>query len=475
MKKFTNVLAVLLALVMCLGIVVACAAEDEKGSDDATTTTVANTTKAPTTTKAPDTTTAEETTTEAPIVYNFEPKVAVPADGMITNADQLHAVLVLGAADQNYTVNATTIDMAGLGWVGIKGYTGIFDFGNCTIKNASFPMFTSVLGGTVKNLTLADSKQVYTDDDAQEDKDLIPLTDAGATHCRVYGGVIRYMNEGTISNVTIESTVDISADIWLNDSYVGGIVAYAKGTNVRVENCTFKGNLTTDSAKIFVGGVAGCIESGDASSHNAEAPDQSSCIAINCTNYGTVTDLGYNEDAKVGGVVGALGSGAAYKCANYGTVSSNNKGQTAGVIGHTLNELTYMYCLNAGTVKGGNAYVGGVCGYSNGTVRNFVGCVNVGSVACNEGLSTDRVGGIIGWLRKNEVVTNCYNLTTGTANFIYCKAPLDPADPTTHVSEGTPVITGCANLDTVDAVLAAVEATHPGVFVKDGTSLKLAQ
>ena len=32
-----------------------------------------------------------------------------------------------------------------------------------------------------------------------------------------------------------------------------------------------------------------------------------------------------------------------------------------------------------------------------------------------------------------------------------------------------------ANLDTVDAVLAAIEGTHPGIFAKNGDSLKFAE
>ena len=481
MKKFINVLAVLLALVMCLGVVVACATDDEGAADGTTaaqgTTTAGGTTKPDNT---QNTTTAQDTTTAEPTdELNFTPKTDVPADGMITNADQLHAVLVNGDVTKSYTVTAQTLDMAGLGWVGMKGYSGTFDFGGCTVKNVCAPMFTSVEAGTVKNLILADSKLVYTNDDAEADADLIPLGDTATSHCQVYGGVIRLLKDGVVSNVTVESSVEISADIYLKDSYVGGILAYAKGTNIRVENCTFKGTVTTDSVKIFIGGIAGSIEGTDPAAHNVDDLLSSAVIGINCHNYGTVQNVGVNEDSKTAGVFGAFGSGLVYKCGNFGTIESTDGGQTGGVIGHTLNELTYMYCLNAGVVKGGTGYVGGVVGYSNGTVRNFVGCVNVGTVTNSEGSSTTRLAGIMGWLRNSENVVNCYNLTTACPAFIVSKGstsePLDPADPSTHVSEKTPTITDCANLDTVEAVLAAIEGTHPGVFVKDGNSLKFAE
>ena len=144
MKKFINVLAVLLALVMCLGVVVACATDDAQGNDDTTTTTAPGTTKAPTTTKAPDTTTAEVTTTAGPTVIET-PTVDVPADGIITTAEQLHAVLVNGKADQNYTVNATELDMSKYGWTGLVGYTGTFDFGGCKLTGCTDSLFISVL------------------------------------------------------------------------------------------------------------------------------------------------------------------------------------------------------------------------------------------------------------------------------------------------------------------------------------------
>ena len=384
------------------------------------------------------------------------------------------AAITTTLADQNYTVSAETIDMAGLGWVGLKDYAAIFDFNGCTVKNAMFPMFTSVLGGTVKNLVLADSTQVYTNDEAEADKDLIVIGTAATTHCQVYGGVIRYMNDGIISNITIESTVNITADIWLNDSYVGGVVGLAKGTNVRVEDCTFKGTVTTDSSKIFIGGIAGCVQGTDTAAHVADDPASSTVIAINCVNYGSVNDIAVGNDSKVGGVVGALGSGAAYKCANHGSVTGSDKGQVAGVVGHTLGSLTYMYCLNTGDIRGGTGYTGGITGYSNGTVRNIIGCINLGTIGLAEGVNSSNLGGICGKIRNSENFVNCYNLKTAYADWGYSLNPVDVTDPSTWPGDkGTPTITDCGNLDTVDAILAAIEATHPGIYEKNGDSLKL--
>ena len=153
MKKFINVLAVMLALVMCLGVVVACATDDQEGSGD---TTPATTTKGPATTTKPDntqnTTTAEVTTTAEPVDNRvFEPKVDVPADGVITNADQLHA----GAGVQGFSGDGGLVQ---------KNYGGVADalynqiirspviHGDVTEPVQTFPAeITGVQGLAVKN------------------------------------------------------------------------------------------------------------------------------------------------------------------------------------------------------------------------------------------------------------------------------------------------------------------------------------
>jgi hypothetical protein len=333
-------------------------------------------------------------------------------------------------------------------------------------------MFTSIVGGTVKNLVVADSVQNYTNDEAKADATLVIATDY---YCFFYGGVIRYMNEGVVENITVEDSVKIDVSIWENMNSggeqgktsakggFGGILGYATGSSVLVKDCTFKGTITTDSLIVNIGGVAGRVECGDAASLNQESPEDSACLVVDCSNYGTVTNLATGNDSKTGGVCGAFGSGAIVRCANYGTVDSSDSGQTAGVFGQTLNQLVAYNCLNAGTVKGAS-YTGGISGYSNGTVRVFIGCINVGEITANGA----NVGGIIGLVRRDEALTNCYNLSTKTA--VWCHAAngdMNPADPSTLTSQnGTPVVTDCANFATVDEIYNAINANYAGVFAK---------
>ena len=477
MKKFINVLAVVLALVMCLGIVAACGGKDEGDKEANGTTTAGKTTPSDKVTTpvvtTPEVTTTEEVTTNPEDDDNPVSEGTVPANGVITTAAELHAVLnATDVADKDFQVTATELDMTDRKWVGIKDYKGTFDFGGCKIKGVAYPMFNSVVGGTVKNLVVTDSTQNYTNTEAEADKDLVIQ---GDKTCFFYGGVIRYMNEGTVENITVESSVTIEASIWENMNSggeegktnarggFGGVLGFATGSSILVKDCTFKGTITTDSLVVNLGGVVGRVDCGDAASLNQESPEDSLCLVVDCYNYGSVYNIATGNDSKTGGVVGAFGTGAIVRCANYGTVDSTDGGQTAGVFGQTLNQLVAYNCLNVGTVKGAS-YTGGITAYSNGNVRVFIGCINLGQVSSNGA----NYGGMIGLVKRNETLTHCYNLNTAVDQWARCKnGAMDPADSATLTSEsGTPVVTDCANLATVDEILTAINANYAGVFAK---------
>ena len=113
---------------------------------------------------------------------------------------------------------------------------------------------------------------------------------------------------------------------------------------------------------------------------------------------GTVTDT--NSDyGSVGGVCG-YSAGTITGCYNKATV----KGYTSvgGVCGH--NSGTITSCYNNGDVSSTGSNMGGVCGMSTNTIT---GCYNIGSVTGKK-----IVGGVCG-LNKSTL-TRCYN--TGTVS-----------------------------------------------------------
>ena len=390
-----------------------------------------------------------------------------PKNGIITNANELHSVLNDGDPTKDYFVAAKEIDMTDRRWSGLKDFSGTFDFGNCRLKGVEYPMFISVKGGTVKNLVVADSAQRYSYGDSIADASLVVPNDDG--------GVIRYLDNGTVSNVTVESDVDIDVSIWenMNSGNVkgrggfGGIVGYATGKNTLLERCVFKGTVSTDSLMVNIGGVCGKVEcnaSFDPLSFTTEAVP----MAIGCSNYGTVNNFATGNDSKTGGVFGAFGSGIMYKCANYGTVASNDGGQTAGVCAMTLQNIYVYGCLNAGEVSGA-IYAGGVIGYSNGAARVYVACINTGLVS-SEGKYS---GGIVGFARSSETFIDCYNLRSVNNRFGCTKnTEIDPTNSLTHFTEnGKLIMMNCGNLSTVEEIMASVGLAHRGVFVKVGNTI----
>lgn len=471
MKKLTNLLAVVLALVMCLSIVAACGEKDTENNDNANTT-ANTTTPSVTTTTAQDTTTADTTTNEG---NNFieAPTVDVPADGMIKDAAQLHAVLVNGVATANYTVTAKTLDMTNYKWTGLTNYSGTFDFGGCVISGAAYSFFNSVNGATIKNLTLANCEFIYTDDMSQADPNYgIVSTDTNPNN-KYFAPVVRVGTNFTVTDVVVESTVKIKIEIWTAASSQGGIIGMAYGENSIVENCTFKGELVTDSMDTYIGGIVGEMLSSSADSIDTTDFYNSAVRIVNCVNTGTVSNLNAsNENSQTGGINGRILNGVVLDCSNSGTITCNDGGQTAGITSYVGGDSYVKNCINTGEITG-NTWTGGICGYSNakGKTRVFENCINLGKVTSTR---SNSYGGIIGLYKMTETMTNCFNLTTAVEQFAYAdeaKTACNPADSATH---GSGTITDCGNLATIDEIFTAIDNLVPGVFEKSNGTIVLA-
>lgn len=386
----------------------------------------------------------------------IQPVTQMPEDGIIETAEQLHAVLVNGDSGKNYTVVAKELDMSKYRWNGMIDYRGTFDFGGCVIKNAQYSLFISVKGGTIKNLVIAESNYHYKDDDAQID--INPKTNQmGNLH---YSPVVRYAKDITISNVTVQSSVTVCSEIWIDSSSAGGIVGFAEGNSIVIENCHFAGEIITDSLTTVPGGIAGKINSNSEASVSLDDPATSLVRIMGCSNTGVVRNLGIGYESKVGGIVGWINNGSIIDCGNYGDVISNDMGQTAGIVGYVSGVAYVKNCINTASVSGA-MYVGGICGYSNGGVRYFENCINLGSITTDP--NRGYVGGIIGLIKNNINLINCFNLKVNCEKFAG-HAVTGVVDPANSLTYGEANIINCANLSYVEDILNAVKAVSPEVF-----------
>lgn len=198
-----------------------------------------------------------------------------------------------------------------------------------------------------------------------------------------YVGLFGFVGKGgTVKNVTL-------ADSYVSGSwYVGGICGLNNGDTV--EGCRNTGNVY--GTRQFIGGVCGYNEGTLQKSCNTGIVYGYQNVGGMCGyNKGTLQEC-YNTDTVegtmcVGGVCGQNAESTLQECYNTGTVSGTTK--VGGMCG--LNDYggTLQECYNTGTVTGkGVDYncIGGVCGENrNGTVNN---CYYLDTSA------TDSYGGI---------------------------------------------------------------------------------
>ena len=305
---------------------------------------------------------------------------------------------------------------------GSKPYVGTFDGQGHTIKglfidsNAGYVGLFGRIGngGTVQNLTLADST--------------IRISRSDST--AYVGGICGY-NDGTIQNCC--NSVKATATVTGSSICVGGICGY--NNNGSITSCSNSGNVTGSGSSVTgsgstanVGGICGENWGSIENCSNSGSVEGSSMAAVggicgrnrdsitNCSNSGDVSG------GSVGGICGicAYNDGSITNCSNSGSVTGTVSGTYVGGICGYNNGGSITSCSNSGNVSGpvtGNTNVGGICGLNRGSITSgtITNCSNSGPVTVHisSSSSTAFVGGICGYHYEGSI-TNCYWLS-GTA------------------------------------------------------------
>lgn len=131
----------------------------------------------------------------------------------------------------------------------------------------------------------------------------------------------------------------------------------------------------------------------------------------NLTVIGTVSG-----SSHVGGIA-ATSYGAVENCLFDGTVTTSSGSASAGgIVGRAQKGNRIVNCVNTGDIKNTCAYynstlnIGGIVGYTYGTVEN---CYSTGNVSARADRGTNKgIGGIAGQVYASAVLRNCY--VTGT-------------------------------------------------------------
>lgn len=196
--------------------------------------------------------------------------------------------------------------------------------------------------------------------------------------------------------ITIAESLDLSAWLW---------------TPIGTESKPFKGNVSGIVYEPGSGAMASCSHTITGLHTNTYADYQGlfGCVGGNSTIAAIgIADSSIRGQFYIGGVVGSF-SGAKMQNCRFSS-SANGNAEVGGVVGFTMG--TIQDCYNTGKISG-TYDVGGIAGCSGQTI---LGCHNTGSID-----GYQNIGGIVGMIRFSPTrLYACCN--TGTVSGSYMEA-----------------------------------------------------
>lgn len=253
-----------------------------------------------------------------------------------------------------------------------------------TTKNIS--LLSTVEGGTVKNVTI----------EATNDVTSPVLTVNGST--RYFGALAGRVLEGStfyncINNVNIHCDTSIT-------TYIGGLLGYA--TESTINNCINNGNITSNS--LHIGGIIG---------YSVNTTSFCNCINNGNIIVSTANATVYTQDC--GGIAGSYkttNDNAVLNCHNYGTITISCPAETTSYYGGIFGiiQANISNCSNVGTITCSTTvnkvkYIGGLIGGHNLTLplRTMINCYNEGNINAVDGVQSMYCGGLIADIKQLDI------------------------------------------------------------------------
>lgn len=312
------------------------------------------------------------------------------------DASGLTAPLGAASADDKQEIAAGT------------AFSGTFDGTGYAVSGLTMPLFNSLNGATVKNLTLNGAMTT--------DKTSVTTLDTDTANGTLYTGALaRVVVGGTVTVDRCVNNVSLTIARGRN-AYIGGFIgfAYGESVDVRFNACVNAGNISDQTANLIcMGGFVGAFNTGSAT-------------FTKCLNLGNVQIINPSKSVNTnnianGGFVGKVIDGTEFAfedCVNKGNVIGWT--YAAGFVGDLIAPASFTNCYNRGNcdAKGMQttakaAMAAGIVGYVR-KQTNFVSCVNYGALTSYVGTEGNkahsRVGGIAGGLENVAVtVDSCEN------------------------------------------------------------------
>ena len=309
-----------------------------------------------------------------------KPTAPTVDDGTTTVSDANELQAMSGATA--YILDAD-IDLTGVSWTPIVGFTGTLDGDGYTISNLSSTngIFASTGSGSkFKDLTL-DGFSI----------------DGGASDN--VGCLVGDVSAGNITILNVDITNSTVTSTGHNLSTMLGNVTIGTG-NVKIDSCTISAcSVTGGSASDFIGHYIGFAQSPDASADNCQITD---CTVTGGSIYG-------NEE--LGGFVGDIYNSGATGLFNIHTCTTSSSVQatvdsitcTGGFIG-AGNALRITSCSASGGISvdadiSSMNFCGGFLGYDSGSGSQFTNCSTSSAISFNQPSTfhtTTTTGGFVG-------------------------------------------------------------------------------
>lgn len=248
----------------------------------------------------------------------------------------------------------------------------------------------------------------------------------------------------TTINGKLTANVDLNSKTWT-----------AIGSDTQPFAGTFDGGRYTISGLVGSNGLFGYVAAGGTVKNvslDCNITSDSGIGGIANTSKGTI------EDCLVsGGVTGGSSGGSMY---------------VGGIVGRSQESTSVIRgCVNKATVKNsyqkysGDLNTGGIVGYTYGTVEN---CYSTGTVVARvteEGKPTNKnIGGLVGAINGNAIVTACY--TTGTVT-----GPAAGIGAFAGTVSATASVTNCYYV-TADGIAAVASGSSNGIGGVTADTLK---
>lgn len=197
---------------------------------------------------------------------------------------------------------------------------------------------------------------------------------------------------GNVSGVAIHDLKLNNVQIQTTDRYAGGLVGYAKDSNIYNVDITNATIVGTNNSADYLGGVVGYISGKPNTSFNQ----------YNLNRIYAHANIESNSGDYVGGIAGYMSSGAtASELVSEGSATSNGS-YVGGIVG-SISSGTLLNAISYSDTAGSNA-VGGIAGTSSGTKIQYA--FAYGMVNGDASVKTSNVGGLVGSMDGKEIYTS---------------------------------------------------------------------